>query len=206
MEKRMFIVVSAKKAERNYQSVVFVPQCLTCEAVVLSLKNHLWKSNYRVKAYDEKPSHWVEESDYGCLGYDIFADLDTFSQHLETVKLFRKVVDKKLTVKEEVVETRKFRLSHIFTVKDVYFKEDCLYVDEGITFFFIRKTLDIKDVLFDDEDLCEKLRCKLAESGAYFLHGQWKFFRKKDTPSYWEARRIATRLEVEVIGEHLEAI
>lgn len=205
MSKTMFIVVSAKHADCNYQAEVSVPQYLTCEAVNLLMKDHLNKK-YRGKAYSEKPSHWREDTDFGCLYSDIFGDFQMFLDHLKNVKLYRLVVDKKLMVKEEVTETREFRLSHIFTLEDICFREDCTYVDEGITFFFVRKTMDIKDVIFNDADIRKTLGCRLAESGAYFLHGEWKFYRCTTKPSYWQAKKIEKSLEVQIIGEHLEVI
>lgn len=208
MEKKMFIVVSAKNADRNYQSEVYVPQYLTREAVVLILKNHLWKSSYRVKAYDEKPSHWIEESDYGTLGYDIFADFDAFIKHLETVKLYRLETIEHTKKVTKVVEIRKFKLSSCFVLKDVIYRGDeyCLYVDEGVTFFNIERAFDVKDVAFVDTDLKEKLGAKLALSGSYFLHGQWKFFRSKSRPVDYYAVKLEEKTVVTSVEDKLVAI
>lgn len=200
MKTNMFyIIVTAHEAVTDCQVVAWLPQYITAEALHLMLKAQL-KKGYKVKVYKDKPKHFNNPVPRS------FCSMETLVEFVQSATLHRKVVVKKLIPTEEVVETRKFKLSYLFKVDQVVFNDCCAYVSEGITFFFIKKTIEAKDIAFIDDDLCETLGCKLATSGAYYLHGEWKFFRSKTTPVQWEARKIERGLRVDIIDEYLEEI
>ena len=79
-------------------------------------------------------------------------------------------------------ETRKFNMSEVFCITDVYQHQGM-----GYTFFHVDNSSCIKDIKFDDTLMQRQLGARMAKSGFYYLWGYWEF-EKKDANT-WLAYR-----------------
>ena len=102
---------------------------------------------------------------------------------LYTIKHRNVYEDRKMIT--DVIE---FNLSSCFRICDVGISHK--YVDDGITFFYVKCDSEFDDVIFDDKEFKKLLGLSVASTDAYYKRGTWKFFRSKSNPTSWKMMRI----------------
>lgn len=194
--KKYYVKVSHKEASMSQYYSIELEDYFTREALCSILSN---ATKYRIKVYDKLHFEIFfkdickDKSDKESI-YDLtvpFFNLKDLVEHIKKIKLYK---ISKFPIYKEVkdVEVRPFKLSTCFKVADV-----SLNFNEDITFFNIVKVPDsIKDIKFEDDDLKEFLHCKQAVNGFYYMYGVWKFYRNRNFPVEWEARKVTIRKEI----------
>ena len=187
--KTYYVKVSHKEATENLYYSVTVEDYFTKDALASILSN---VTKYKVKVYEQ--FHFetffkdiCKESE-GKSIFDIvmpYSDLKSLVERIKKACLY-KVVRTPIYKDVESHEIKLFKLSACFKIEDVSqnYRGD-------ITFFkVVTNPEGIKDVEFVDDDLKKSLHCKQAVNGYYYMYGVWKFFRDKNHPVQWMAKKI----------------
>ena len=202
--KTYYVKVSHKEASLNQYYSIKLDEYFTKEALDNILSN---ATKYRVKVYDKVHFETFfkdickDRSDKESI-YDLvvpFFNLKDLVEHIKTVKLYKKLLTP-IYKNIESHEVKLFKLSYCFKIEDVSQNSN-----GDITFFKVVKDPEgIKDVEFVDEDIKRTLHCKQAVNGYYYMYGVWKFFRDKNHPVQWMAKKaIRNRIIVDYKEEEV---
>lgn len=201
--KTYYVKISHKEATENLYYSVTVEDYFTKDALASIFSN---VTKYKVRVYEQfhfetffkdicKESEGKNISDvvmpYSCL--------KSLVERIKAVKLYKKLLTP-IYKNIESHEVKLFNLSYCFKIEDISQNSK-----GDITFFKVVKDPEgIKDVKFVDNDLKENLHCKLAVNGYYYMYGVWKFFRDKNHPVQWMAKkdtmnRVIVNYNVEIV-------
>lgn len=186
--KTYYIKISHKEATENLYYSVTVEDYFTKDALASIFSN---VTKYKVKVYEQ--FHFetffkdiCKESD-GKSIFDVVIPYSGLKSLVERIKkaCLYKVVKTPIYKDIESHEVKLFKLSYCFKIEDI-----SLNHNGDITFFKVVKDPEgIKDVEFVDEDIKRTLHCKQAVNGYYYMYGVWKFFRDKNHPVQWMAKK-----------------
>ena len=186
--KTYYVKISHKEATENLYYSVTVEDYFTKDALVSIFSN---VTKYKVHVYEE--FHFktffkdICKESKGKNIFDVVMPYSGLKSLVERIKkaCLYKVVKTPIYKDVESHEVRLFKLSYCFKIEDI-----SLNHNGDITFFKVVKDPEgIKDVEFVDEDIKRTLHCKQAVNGYYYMYGVWKFFRDKNHPVQWMAKK-----------------
>jgi len=187
--KTYYVKVSHKEASLNQYYSIELENYFTKEALDSILSN---ATKYHIRIYDKFHFETFfkdickDRSNKETINDLVvpFFDLKDLVEHIKTVKLYKKLLTP-IYKNVESYEVKPFKLSACFKIEDI-----SQNYNGDITFFKVVKDPEgIKDVKFVDDDLKKSLHCKQAVNGYYYMYGVWRFFRDKNHPVQWMARK-----------------